>query len=303
MTRLTYYPGCSLKSTAKNFEDSTIAVSKSLGIELVEPERWNCCGTVHALASDDVMHHLAPIRNMIRVEELVQKEQVDNKKMVTLCAMCYNTLKRANQAFNTDKNKRQKIRDVMYKEDIEYSGKVEILHLLEILRENGWEKVSDIVENPLEGLKIAPYYGCLLLRPRGVGIDNTDNPTIMEDLFKALGAEAVDFSHKQKCCGSYNTVHMKDVVVDLAYNILSQAIEAKADVVATACPLCEYNLGPIQNMVYNKYPDFKMIPVLYFTQLMAIAFGLSEEEMALSGNKPDPIQVLLEKGLLKEAKL
>ncbi len=302
MTRFTYYPGCSLKSTAKNFEDSTIAVSKSLGIELVEPERWNCCGTVHALASDDVMHHLAPIRNMIRVEELVQQDQVDNKKMVTLCAMCYNTLKRANQAFNTDKDKRQKIRDVMYKEDIEYSGKVEILHLLEILRENGWEKVSEVVENPLEGLKIAPYYGCLLLRPRGIGIDNTDNPTIMEDLLKALGAEVVDFSHKQKCCGSYNTVHMKDVVVDLAYKILSQAMEAKADVVATACPLCEYNLGPIQNMVYSKYPGFKTIPVLYFTQFMAIAFGLSEEEMALSENKPDPIPILLEKGLIKEVK-
>ena len=300
MTRITYYPGCSLKNTAKNFEDSTMAVSKTLNIELVEPERWNCCGTVHALATDDVMHHLAPIRNMIRVEELANQEKVDSKKMVTLCAMCYNTLKRANQAFNSDSDKKKKIRDVMYREDIEYSGKVEIFHLLEILREGGWEKVKEISQKPLEGLKIAPYYGCLLLRPRGIGIDNADNPKIMEDLFEALGAEVVDFSHKQKCCGSYNTVHMKDVVADLAYNILSKAEEAGADIIATACPLCEYNLGPIQGKIQGKHPNFETIPVLYFTQLMALAFGLSEEEAALTGNTPDPRPILIEKGLLKE---
>ena len=106
MTRLAYYPGCTLKTTAKNFEKSTLATAKLLNMRLVEPERWNCCGTVHALAKDDVMHHLAPIRNMIRVEELKEQDAVDNKKMVTLCAMCYNTLKRTNQVFNSDKDKK-----------------------------------------------------------------------------------------------------------------------------------------------------------------------------------------------------
>ncbi|MBD3205391.1 heterodisulfide reductase, subunit B [Candidatus Bathyarchaeota archaeon] len=300
MTRIAYYPGCTLKNTAKNFEESTLAISKALDIELVEPERWNCCGTVHALATDDVMHHLAPIRNMIRVEELAKNDQVDNKNMVTLCAMCYNTLKRANQAFNSDNDKKKKIRDIMYREDIEYSGKVEILHLLEILREHGWEKIKDVTHKPLKGLKIAPYYGCLLLRPRGIGVDNADNPKIMEDLFEALGAEVVDFSHKQKCCGSYNIVHMKEVVVDLAYNILNQAEKAGADVIATACPLCEYNLGPIQGKIQENYPNFETIPVLYFTQLMALAFGLSEEDAAVTGNTPDPKPILIEKGILKE---
>lgn len=300
MTRITYYPGCTLKNTAKHFEDSTLAISKALDIELVEPERWNCCGTVHALATDDVMHHLAPIRNMIRVEELAQKEKVDSKNMVTLCAMCYNTLKRANRTFNSDDEKKKKIRDIMYREDIEYSGKVEIFHLLEILKEHGWEKIKDKTHKPLKGLKIAPYYGCLLLRPRGIGVDNADNPTIMEDLFRALGAEVVDFSHKQKCCGSYNIVHMKEVVADLAYNILSQAEKAGANVIATACPLCEYNLGPIQGKIQENYPNFETIPVLYFTQIMALAFGLSEEDTAITGNIPDPKPILIEKGLLKE---
>ena len=149
MTRYTYYPGCTLKTTAKNFEDSTIASSEVLDIKLVESDRWNCCGTVHALATDDVMHHLAPIRNMIRVEELKEQDKVDNKKMITLCAMCYNTLKRANTAFNSDSDKKKKIHDIMYREEIKYSGQVEIVHLLEVLREEGWDKVKSAVKSRL----------------------------------------------------------------------------------------------------------------------------------------------------------
>jgi heterodisulfide reductase subunit B len=209
MTRLTYYPGCTLKTTAKNFEESTLATANSLDMKLVEPERWNCCGTVHALATDDVMHHLAPIRNMIRVEELKEQDVVDNKKMVTICAMCYNTLKRANQVFNSDKDKKKKIHDIMFREDIKYSGKVEILHYLEVLRNMGWEKIKTAVKKPLTGLQVAPYYGCLLLRPRGIGIDEADNPTILENLIEALGGKVTDFAYKQKCFGSYHTVLMK----------------------------------------------------------------------------------------------
>jgi heterodisulfide reductase subunit B len=300
MTRYTYYPGCTLKTTARNFELSTIASVEKMGIELVEPDRWNCCGTVHALATDDVMHQLAPIRNMIRVEELLQSGKVDNKQMVTLCAMCYNTLKRANQVFNSDSDRKKKIHDIMYREEIKYSGNVEILHLLEILKEYGWDNIKKHVKKPLQGLKVAPYYGCLLLRPRGIGIDNTDNPSILEDLIKALGAEAVDFSHKQKCCGSYHTVQMKEVVADLSYNILKQAEDAGANMVVTACPLCEYNLGPRQVQIKKQYPNFSSIPVVYFSQLMALAFGLDEKATVFEDNKPDPVPILIELGLIEE---
>jgi len=300
MTRLAYYPGCTLKTNAKNFEDSTMATAEKLGIELVEPERWNCCGTVHSLSTDDVMHHLAPVRNLLRVEELRDAGKVDSRQVVTLCAMCYNTLKRSNTVFNSDSDRRKKIRDNMYKEETAYSGNVEVMHYLETLREMGWDKVKEAVAKPLNGLKVAPYYGCLLLRPRGTGIDDTDNPTVMEDLLEALGAEAVGFAYSQKCCGSYNTVHMKDVVADLAYKILTQAEEAGAEMLITACPLCEYNLGPIQFEVEKKHPVFDSIPVVYFTQLMALAFGLGEEAAALTGNTPDPRPLLRERGLLEE---
>jgi heterodisulfide reductase subunit B len=299
MTRYTYYPGCTLKTTAKNFEHSTITSMDEIGIELVEPDRWNCCGTVHALATDDVMHHLAPIRNMIRVEELKDQDMVDNKKMVTVCAMCYNTLKRANHVFNSDSDRKKKIHDIMYREELQYSGKVEIVHLLEILRDEGWDKVKGAVKKSLTGLKIAPYYGCLLLRPRGIGIDDTDNPSILEDLVESLGAQVVDFSHKQKCCGSYHTVHMKEAVADLSHDILKQAESEGANILVTACPLCEYNLGPRQSQIKKQYPSFDSIPVVYFTQLMALAFGLDEHATAFEANKPDPMPLLVEMGLME----
>jgi heterodisulfide reductase subunit B len=300
VTRLAYYPGCTLKTTAKNFEKSTLATANILNMKLVEPERWNCCGTVHALATDDVIHLLAPLRNMIRVEELKEQGAVDNKKMVTLCAMCYNTLKRANQVFNSDKDKKKKIHDIMFREDIKYSGSVEIIHYLEALRDISWDKIKAVVTKPLTGLKVAPYYGCLLLRPRGVGIDDTDNPTILEELIEALGGKVTDFAYKQKCCGSYHTVHMKEVVADLSYNILKQAEESGANIVVTACPLCEFNLGPRQIQIKKQYPNLDSIPVVYFTQLMALAFGLIDSVTGFEDNQPDPRPILKEIGLMEK---
>jgi heterodisulfide reductase subunit B len=291
MMKIAYYPGCTLKTTAKNFEDSAIASAEVLEVEFVELERWNCCGTVHALAKDDVMHHLAPIRNLLRVEEIM--------KLVTLCAMCYNTLKRTNKVFNLDKDKKKKIHDIMDKEESLYHGTVDVVHYLEVLKEMGWDKIKRSVEKPLEGLKIAPYYGCLLLRPRGVGIDNSDNPTIMEDFLEALGADVVDIAYKQKCCGSYNTVHMKKVVANLSYKILEQAKQAGANMIVTACPLCEYNLGPRQSEIEKYYHGFESIPVVYFTQLMALAFEQDKETTAFNDNKPDPRPLLIEKNLVE----
>lgn len=293
-----YYPGCTLKTTAKNFDTSAVASAEALGIDLVELPRWNCCGTVHALAKDDVMHYLAPIRNLIRVEEMNNEGLVEEKRVVTVCAMCYNTLKRANAVVKGDAEKMEKVRDNMDRE-IPYSGEVEVVHLLEVLRDLGWSKVADRVEKPLEGLRVAPYYGCLLLRPRGFGIDDVDNPQIMERLLEALGAEVVDIPFKTKCCGAYHTVQMKEVVAELSHRILDQAVEAGADMLVTACPLCEYNLGPRQKEVKKLFRDFESIPVVYFTQLMSLAFGL-EESTGFEQNAPDPRPVLRERRLLQE---
>ena len=295
--KMAYYPGCTLKTTAKNFDASTVAAARALDVDLVELPRWNCCGTVHALARDDVMHYLAPIRNLIRVEQMHEEGVVGEKKVVTQCAMCFNTLKRANLAANEDGEKMGKIRDIMEKEP-EYSGSVEVVHFLEVLQREGWDRVRQRVVRPLDGLKVVPYYGCLLLRPRGYGIDDADNPRIFEDLLEALGAEVLDIPYKTKCCGAYQTVHMKEVTAEVSHRILEQASEAGADFVATACPLCQFNLGDRQKEMARLFPGFENIPVVYYTQLMALAFDLEEEAIAVDQNYPDPRPLLGERGLI-----
>ena len=191
--KIPYYPGCTLKTKAKDFEDSAIAAASVLGIEMVELPRWNCCGTVYSLSSDDLIHQLAPIRNMIRA-----KEQ-GSDRLITLCSMCYNTLKRSNEFFLADEEKQARINRYM-DEEIDYAGDVRVVHLLEVLRDEiGVEKVKAAVKKPLTGLKVAPYYGCMLLRPASIGIDDLERPVIMADILAALGAEIIDDPYKTEC--------------------------------------------------------------------------------------------------------
>ncbi|MGQ9680370.1 MAG: CoB--CoM heterodisulfide reductase iron-sulfur subunit B family protein [Candidatus Bathyarchaeia archaeon] len=296
--RLAYYPGCTLKTNAKSFETSAIASAKALGVDLIELTKWNCCGTVHALAKDDVIHYIAPIRNLIRVEEMRDEGIIDENTVVTLCEMCFNTLKRANMEILKDGEKMRKVKENMEGKDPSYQGRVEVKHLLEVIRDIGWSNVRELVVRKLKGLKIVPYYGCLLLRPRGLGVDDPDNPTILESLIESLGGESVEIPFKSKCCGSYHTVHMEEVASELSYRILSQTVEAEADLIALACPLCSYNLGDRQEEIRKSFKGLKAIPVLYFTQLMAFALGLPIELVGFSENKPDPTEILKERGLL-----
>ncbi|MDI6840929.1 MAG: CoB--CoM heterodisulfide reductase iron-sulfur subunit B family protein [bacterium] len=295
--KLLYYPGCTLKTTAKNFEDSAIKSLQVLGIELVELNRWNCCGTVYSLASDDLIHQLAPIRNLIRVKE--QGDRVSGNgdrevrpQVVTLCAMCYNTLKRAELLVTQDDEKRSKINDFMDREKIKYDGGVKILHLLEVLKEFGFDKIRKYVKRNMADLKVVSYYGCMLLRPKEVAIDDTENPTILQEFIKSIGAEPIGFPYLNECCGSYQTVGQVDFVVDRAYKILSLANELGADLIVTSCPLCEFNLDTRQREVQAKYSGFKTIPVLYFTQLLAVAMGMDKEKCRFDLNYIDPTKTL-----------
>lgn len=291
--KISYYPGCTLKNNAKNFEDSTLCSLKHLGVEVEELPRWNCCGTVFSFATDDLIHHVAPIRNLIRVKES------DSDKVMTLCAMCYNTLKRANLRVKNDPESLEKINNFMDREEIEYTGDVKILHLLELLRDEiKFENLAKKVVKPLKNLKVANYYGCLLVRPKEIGFDDVENPIILENLMTALGAEPVDFPYKTECCGAYQTVDKPEVVAERTQQILSSAQEQGAEIVAVSCPLCAFNLDHRQKNTLQRYPEFKNIPVLYFTQLIAIALDCSEEDLRLDLHYIDPKPVLKEKGLI-----
>lgn len=297
--KIPYYPGCTLKTKAKNFETSAIAVAAKLGIEMVELPRWNCCGTVFSLTDDDLIHHVAPIRNLIRVQEMNKNELIDDEyRLVTLCSMCFNTLKRANIRVIENSDDFEKINDLMYLEE-DYAGNVEVIHLLELMKKVGFEKIKENVENPLEGLKIAPYYGCMLLRPKEVGIDDPEEPLIQAELISALGAEVIDNPYKKVCCGSYQTIQDRKAVSNLAYDILTHAQEAGAEAISLSCPLCAFNLDSRQKEIKEEHSSFNEIPVFYFTQLMALGFGLDENSYGLELNYVNPEPLLLEKNIIR----
>jgi len=291
--KISYFPGCTLKNHAKNFEDSAICALNNLGIEVQELDRWNCCGTVFSFATDDLIHHMAPIRNLIRV-----KEQ-DSDKVMTLCAMCYNTLKRSNLRMQKDKESLDIINDLMYREKVKYEGDVTVYHLLELLKEGiKFENLAAKVVKPLKKLKVASYYGCLLVRPKEIGFDDQENPTILDNLMDALGADPIDFPYKTECCAAYQTVDKPEVVADRTYQILTSAQNQGAEVVVVSCPLCAFNLDHRQKHTLKKYPEFKHIPILYFTQLLAIALGCPEESLRLDLHYIDPKPILKEKALI-----
>ena len=289
-----YFPGCTCKADALPFEVSAKAVAHELGYDLHEWERWTCCGTVFSMASDDLIHHLGPVRNLIRVQE------EGSDRVVTICSMCYNTLRLSAKFFEDDEEKLVKVNDFLY-DEVNYQANVRVMHLLELLRDDvGFDKVAERVKRPLKGLKVAPYYGCTLVRPSDIGIDDREQPTVMHDLLEALGAEVVDSPFKVECCGSYETVNRPEMVAEKCHRILSDAVKREADLVVTSCPLCEFNLDDGQELIMSIAPKFPGIPVLYFTSLVAIAFDLPREEWGLESAAVDPMPVLEEKVLSKK---
>jgi heterodisulfide reductase subunit B len=287
-----FFPGCTLKASALNFEESTLAVAQELGIELVEIPRWNCCGTVFSLTSDDLIHHVAPVRILVRAQEMIgESGSKDEHRLVTLCSMCFNTLKRSNLRMQENPEDLKKINGFMDREE-DYEGRVVVTHFLEVLKELGFDKVREKAKSPLKHLNVFPYYGCMLLRPAEAGIDDPEEPSILEDLVSALGATTVDSPYKKVCCGSYQTVTNRETVRDLVHEILSRAQQAGAEAVVTSCPLCAFNLDNVQEEIKQHYTEFAQIPVLYFSQLMAAAFGLGNEACRFDLNFVDPIPLL-----------
>ncbi len=289
---LSYYPGCTLKTKAKGLEAPAVAAMAALGVNLVEISRWNCCGAVYSLADDDLAHHLAPVRNLIRVHE----QGAD--KVSTLCSFCYNTLKRANQLVQRDEVKRRTLNDFM-EEEKDYQGEVAVVHLLEVLRDDiGWDNISAKVKVPLQGLRVAPYYGCTLLRPQEIAIDRVERPAILHQLMEAIGAEVVDFPFSTECCGSFQIISNPDSVTQRAWDILSSALKRGAEALVLTCPLCYFNLGQRQAELKQKYIDFTGMPVFYFSQLLALALALDSRVCHLELNYADPLPLLEDKRLL-----
>lgn len=292
--KLLYYPGCTLKTSAKNLEGSAFAIMDALGHEMVEMKDWNCCGVVASLTDDDLMHHLATLRNLIHVED------AGEDRVVTLCDMCCNTLKQTNLRVK-EKPEDLETLNAFMDEEKDYKGTVKVIHFLEFLRDEvGFDVLKKMVKNPLTDMKIMPYYGCMLLRPREVSIDDAEEPIILTELLNTLGAEVVDNPFKIECCGSYHTVEHKELVSKRAHRITSFAIERGSDAIVLSCPLCRFNLDVRGKESEKLFKGYKQIPVYYYTQLIAVALGLDSKCCGFDTHAVDPILLLKKKGVFEK---
>ena len=260
--KYSYYPGCTLKNKAKDLDAYARASAVALGFELEEIEDWQCCGGVYPLGSDEIATKLSSVRALNEAKEKGQD-------LVTLCSACHHVIKRVNDDMKNVEDIRTRANNYMELEE-PYAGETNVLHFLEVLRDKvGFDKLKEKVVNPLKDKKIGAYYGCLLLRPGKIlGFDNPENPTIIEDFIRAIGATPVVYPYRNECCGGYISLKEKEMAANMCSKIKESAKGFGAEMLITACPLCMYNL--------NKSTDSEL-PVYYFTELLAEALGVKEE--------------------------
>jgi heterodisulfide reductase subunit B len=284
---IAYYPGCSLHATSPEFNTSTKAVAKTLDLELIEPEGWLCCGSSSAHRADPEAAFRLPMQNLSLIEQSGFSE-------VTMpCAACFNRHKSAQYEIRHDEDRKSAIAE---KIGYDYQDSVKVKSLGETIIEHvGPAEVSARVKQSLTGLRVVCYYGCLLTRPPQITeAAHPENPTELDDLVAALGAEVLDWSYKTTCCGAAHSLTRPDIVLDLSSTLIKEARLAGAEAIVVACPLCHTNLDARQFQMDLK----EEMPVLYFTQLMALALDLSPREAALNKNLVDPRPLLKEKGIL-----
>jgi len=273
-----YFPGCTLFTKASGYDRSGRAVAQALGLEFQELPEWQCCGATFPLSTDNAMALIAPTR-------LLRQAQEAGGQVTTLCAICFHVLRRTQNFLQGHADVLERIN--WFTEE-PYLGQVRVTHFLELLRDQlGWETLKRKVTQPLKGLKVAPYYGCLLLRPPAeIQLDDPDDPHILHECLEALGCEVITFPYQSECCGSYLAVSKPDVPQQLAQDILASVQRHGAQALVTACPLCQYNLDYPQQTVSGW--AIKPLPVLYFTQLMAVALGLPDEVWGMEHHSIDP---------------
>lgn len=263
-----YYPGCSLECNAAAYDMSVRAVADLLGIKLVELDDWNCCGATEYFSQDELVATSVIARNLALVDP-----QLD--QLVAPCAACFLNLKKTDKLMAEDPKMNAKISQCLAAGGLKYeAGRVKVRHLLDVIHTDiGETALRDKVVKPLTGLRVAPYYGCQVVRPMD-GFDNTEYPMKLDEMLTWLGAEVVDYPVKAHCCGGHQTQISEPQAFELIRRLLQSAVEYKADMILCMCPMCQLNLDGYQGRVNGFFgTDFHM-PIIYFTQILGVAFGL-----------------------------
>jgi heterodisulfide reductase subunit B len=273
--RYAYYPGCSLEATGRPYEESVQKVAKALGIELVELEDWNCCGATAYMSINEALSFSLSARN------LCQAKKIGNT-LVTACSACYTNLRKTEAYLADFPEIKSEVDASLAEAGLHYEGGVVTKHFLQtVVQDVGLDRIKSLVKHPLSGLRVAPYYGCQIARPYGIE-DDADNPTMMDKLLMAIGATPINYPMKTVCCGGSLMGIRKEVALRLCRNLLLCAQQYDAQCVAVTCPLCQMNLDAFQSAINKTYGTSFNLPIVYFTQLMGVAFGLNSKGLGLN---------------------
>lgn len=303
MSKVAYYPGCALEGSGGPYDRSTRALVKALGLEMQNLQDWNCCGAMEVKNVHPMLQTYMSARNLA-----IAGEQMGFDTVMAPCNGCYHNLKKAEYELATSQEALQTVQDLAQKaDDPVYRGNVRTVHLLEwLMEEIGPEGFKERITRSLNGIKIANYYGCMYTRPRqifpekdqGPGSESSYKPHFMDDLLAAAGAVNVDFPLKTACCGGAHTLSDSDTSTQLVLNLLQAAEEAGAEVIATECPTCHSGLEMHQVRAETEFGIKTKVKVLYFTQLLGLALGLSARKLGVHENVSDSLDLLHEKGIV-----
>jgi heterodisulfide reductase subunit B2 len=290
MSRFAYFPGCSLHSTAREYDESIRAIATLLGFELNEVQDWCCCGATPAHALDPAA------ANILGMWNLEHARRAGTDPLLTGCASCFSRLRAVREEMDASP---QHLNDARSRLGLIEDPRVDVVHIAQVLmQEENRERLRAAIRRPLKGLKIASYYGCLLTRPRGAGaVDDVEDPRILEDLVTLVGAEPVEWPLRLDCCGASMALPRPDLVHELSGKLLAMAHDRGAQLIMVACPLCHSNLDFQQATILKKLGQDWRMPVLYLTQVVGLALGIPASTLGLTRHYvPVPIEEMLSSG-------
>ena len=275
--KYSYYPGCSLERNASAYQQSITAVAKPLDMEFIEVEDWNCCGATEYSSIDAL-----PAAALIGRNLAIAAQQ--NSQVVAPCSACFLNLKKIDHYMSAAPEWAEKINIALAAGGLHYEpGSVKARHLLDVvINDVGYDAVAEHVTRPLYNLRVANYYGCMIARPGGLeSFDDAEFPTSMDKLVEVLGAKSVNFPMKTHCCGGHMTQISENTALSMIHSVLKNAVDNQADIIVTTCPMCHLNLDGYQGSVNRNFGTNYNIPILYYTQLMGLAFGIPEAELGI----------------------
>lgn len=284
--KLGYYPGCSSAGTAKEFDSSLKEVFSALQVDLEELKDWSCCGATSAHVTSHLLSVALPARNLL----LAKKQGYED--LLAPCAACYSRLVSSQRELKLDENVRMKVEDLL---EEKVGNGLEVINLIQIFNKIGLDKIKEKKQLDISKIKVACYYGCLLVRPAEVALaDDMESPDSMEAIVKAAGGKTIDWNFKTECCGAAHSIAHTNIVEKLSKNIIDNAVKHGADVIVVACPMCHSNLDMRQLNIIKDFKDHKTIPVLYLSQLIGLAMGIDEKKLGFDAHYINP-KSLIEK--------